>query len=57
VSRAAGDLLVVCAQMFTALQFILEEKFLVQYKVGAGGVPQRWRGGGGLPRGMLWHAR
>jgi len=29
-----GDLLVVGAQMFTALQFILEEKFLVKYKVG-----------------------
>lgn len=29
-----GDLLVVAAQMFTALQFILEEKFLVKYKVG-----------------------
>lgn len=28
-----GDLLVVGAQMFTALQFILEEKFLVKYKV------------------------
>jgi drug/metabolite transporter (DMT)-like permease len=30
-----GDVLVVCAQAFTALQFILEEKFLVQYKVPA----------------------
>eukprot|EP00879_Flechtneria_rotunda_P000652 GHRR01000766.1.p1 GENE.GHRR01000766.1~~GHRR01000766.1.p1 ORF type:complete len:730 (+),score=256.50 GHRR01000766.1:2549-4738(+) len=30
-----GDLLVVAAQMFTALQFILEEKFLVKYKVPA----------------------
>lgn len=28
-----GDMLVVAAQMFTALQFILEEKFLVKYKV------------------------
>lgn len=28
-----GDILVVMAQMFTALQFILEEKFLVQFKV------------------------
>jgi len=28
-----GDILVVAAQMFTALQFILEEKFLVKYKV------------------------
>ncbi|KAF8058115.1 SLC35F6 [Scenedesmus sp. PABB004] len=30
-----GDALVVGAQMFTALQFILEEKFLVKYKVPA----------------------
>jgi drug/metabolite transporter (DMT)-like permease len=30
-----GDLLVVCAQAFNALQFILEEKFLTQYKVPA----------------------
>ncbi|KAI8462765.1 MAG: hypothetical protein J3K34DRAFT_527501 [Monoraphidium minutum] len=30
-----GDVLVVCAQAFNALQFILEEKFLVQYKVPA----------------------
>ncbi|KAF6261039.1 hypothetical protein COO60DRAFT_1294068 [Scenedesmus sp. NREL 46B-D3] len=30
-----GDLLVVAAQMFTALQFIMEEKFLVKYKVPA----------------------
>eukprot|EP00775_Hariotina_reticulata_P005318 gene5318-5553_t len=30
-----GDILVVAAQMFTALQFILEEKFLVKYKVPA----------------------
>jgi hypothetical protein len=30
-----GDLLVVAAQMFTALQFIMEEKFLVKYKVGS----------------------
>lgn len=29
-----GDVLVVVAQMFTALQFILEEKYLVQFKVG-----------------------
>eukprot|EP00882_Tetradesmus_deserticola_P026641 GHRQ01029407.1.p1 GENE.GHRQ01029407.1~~GHRQ01029407.1.p1 ORF type:complete len:319 (+),score=128.52 GHRQ01029407.1:1002-1958(+) len=29
-----GDILVVAAQMFTALQFIMEEKFLVKYKVG-----------------------
>jgi hypothetical protein len=29
-----GDMLVVAAQMFTALQFIMEEKFLVKYKVG-----------------------
>jgi hypothetical protein len=28
-----GDMLVVAAQMFTALQFIMEEKFLVKYKV------------------------
>jgi drug/metabolite transporter (DMT)-like permease len=28
-----GDLLVVCAQAFTALQFILEERYLVRYKV------------------------
>lgn len=28
-----GDLLVVIAQMFTALQFIMEEKYLVQFKV------------------------
>jgi hypothetical protein len=31
-----GDVLVVMAQMFTALQFILEEKFLVKYKVSVG---------------------
>jgi drug/metabolite transporter (DMT)-like permease len=30
-----GDILVVCAQAFNALQFILEEKFLTQYKVPA----------------------
>ncbi|WIA13396.1 hypothetical protein OEZ85_006976 [Tetradesmus obliquus] len=30
-----GDMLVVAAQMFTALQFIMEEKFLVKYKVPA----------------------
>lgn len=30
-----GDLLVICAQMFAALQFILEEKFLVKYRVPA----------------------
>jgi hypothetical protein len=30
-----GDMLVVAAQMFTALQFIMEEKFLVKYKVRA----------------------
>ncbi len=30
-----GDILVVCAQAFNALQFILEEKFLVKYKVPA----------------------
>lgn len=34
-----GDLLVVGAQMFTALQFILEEKFLVKYKVSTGQCP------------------
>jgi drug/metabolite transporter (DMT)-like permease len=28
-----GDVLVVLAQMFTALQFIMEEKYLVKYKV------------------------
>eukprot|EP00878_Enallax_costatus_P015983 GHUV01016759.1.p1 GENE.GHUV01016759.1~~GHUV01016759.1.p1 ORF type:complete len:582 (+),score=158.63 GHUV01016759.1:1207-2952(+) len=30
-----GDVLVVVAQMFTALQFIMEEKYLVQFKVPA----------------------
>lgn len=30
-----GDLLVVAAQMFAALQFILEEKYLAKYKVPA----------------------
>lgn len=30
-----GDILVVIAQMFTALQFITEEKYLVQFKVGS----------------------
>lgn len=31
-----GDILVVVAQMFTALQFIMEEKYLVQFKASWG---------------------
>ena len=32
---ALGDVLVVLAQLFAALQFIVEEKFLAQYQVPA----------------------
>lgn len=63
VAPLFGDGLVVCAQMFTALQFILEEKFLVQYKVLQGHMDGVWvyvcmfLEGLGIVRGGWWYAQ